>query len=393
MRKHLDDTPPTPAKPSATMGPTIPRAIVASVTPAALSPATVRRHFDDLRGAGVALLVAGNACHAPDTLLRRGYGPRYLLELFGARYFLSDVRQNPDLRFFVAYVMPPMTRRRALYARIFYKDVSLIWRSASHVIRSEHENWVGKGDVTVVIEDGYETITSAEETTDLPLELQTALESLSRKTTPRRKDHIAVEMVLRNAPDTRIRPYRDFSAPRARAMGNPRNRIHGGRRIAWFEHPGDPHSLRFARGFAPDFDEGVLESTRSDSSLYGGDLRRYRIVSVNRQVQYMFFAAPRQVWIIPPQATTTEIMSFGVRTVGVAIDDDLCVPGYEYHYLDDCVSPPVLVSQIPAGYVGAPSVVDPSRADASAWLNELPVVQAFRRTVLGAKGNPKQARK
>ena len=388
MGKHLSNTSPMLATPTArpfTAGPTIPRAIVASVTPAQLSPAAVRRLFDKLRAAGVGLLVAGNARHAPDTLLRRGYGPRYLLELFGTRYFLSDVRQNPDLRFFVAYVMPPATRRRALYARIFYKDVSLIWRSASHVIRSEHENWVGKGDVTVVIENGYETVTSAEETTDLPLELQTALETLSRLTTPRRKDHIAVEMVLRNGPDTRIRPYRDFSTPRALAMANPRNRIHDGRRIAWFERPGDPHSLRFARGFAPDLDHGVLECTRSDSSLYGGDLRRFRIVSVNRQVQYMFFAAPRQVWIIPPQATTTEIMSFGVRTVGVAVDDDLCVPGYEYHYLDDSVSPPALVSQIPAGYVGAPSEVDPSRADASAWLNELPIVQSFRDKVLGRK--------
>lgn len=385
MQKHPGDSPPMPAKRAAAVGPVIPRTIINSVSPSALSPPAVRRLFDSLRAAGVALLVSGTARHAPDTLLTRGYGPRYLLELFGTRYFLSDIRQNPDLRFFVAYVMPPTTQRRTLYARIFYKDVSLIWRSASHVIRSEYENWVGKGDVTTVIEDGYETITSAEETTDLPLELQTALESLSRHRTPRRRDHIAVEMVLRNAPDTRIRPYRDFSAPRARAMGNPRNRIYGGRPIAWFKHKGDPHSLCFARGFEPDFDKGLLEWSRSDSSLYGGDLRRYRIVSANRQVQYMFFAAPHQVWIIPPQATTTEIMSFGVRTVGVAIDDDLCVPGFEYHYLDDSESPPVLVSQIPAGYVGAASRVDPSRADACAWLDELPVVQAFRRQILGKK--------
>ena len=385
MHTHLGKTSATPAQRPATIGALIPRAIIASVTPVALSPAAVRRLFDDLRAAGVALVVAGNARQTPDTLLRRGYAPRYLLELFGTRYFLSDIRQNPDLRFFVAYVMPPTTRHRALYARIFYKDVSLIWRSASHVVRSEHENWIGKGDVTVVVEDGYETVTSAEETTDLPLELQTALEGLSRCRTLRRKDHLAVEMVLRNGPDTRIRPYRDFSAPRARAVANPRNRIYGGRRIAWFEHKGDPHSLRFAGGFEPDFENGVLEWSNSDSSLYGGDLRRYRIVSVNREVQYMFFAAPHQVWIIPPQATTTEIMSFGVRTVGVAIDDDLCVPGYEYHYLDHSVSPPALVSQIPDGYVGAASAVDPSRADACAWLDELPVVQAFRDKVLGAR--------
>jgi hypothetical protein len=363
----------------------IPCAIVASVVPLALSAAAVRRSFDDLRAAGVPLVVAGTARATPDTLLARGYGPRHGLELFGTRYFLSDLRRNPELSFFVAYVMPPAKPRHRLYARIFYKDVSLIWRSASHVVRSEYENWVGKGDVTVVIEDGYETVTSAEETTDLPLELQTALETVSRQTTRRRSDHTAIEMVLRNGPDTRIRPYRDFSAPRARAMSNPRNRIHAGRPIAWFTRHGDPHSLRFAPGYAPDFDHGVLECSRSDSSLYGGEVQRYRIVSVNRQVQYLFCAAAQQVWIIPPQATTTEIMSFGVRTVGVAIDDDLCVPGYEYHYVDNSVSPPALVSQIPAGYVGAVSQVDPSRADASPWLNELPVVQAFRRKVLAAQ--------
>ena len=366
------------------MHPRIPRAIVASVSPAALSPAAVRRAFDALLASGVTLAVAGTARHSPETLLTRGYGPRHELELFGTRYFLSAPRQNPDLRFFVAFVMPPAAtpRRARLHACIFYKDVSLIWRSASHVIRSEYENWVGKGDVTVVVEDGYETVYSAEETTDLPLEIQFALDDLNRHYERVKTDHTAVEMVLRNAPDARIRPYRDFSEPRARAASNPRNRIHGGKSIAWFTRKGQPHTLRFAKGYAPDFAQGLLETRASASSLYGGDLMRYRILSHNREVQYLFFANPRQVWIIPPQATTTEIMSYGVRTVGVVADEDLCVPGYEYHYLDESVSPPEMVSQIPAGYVGAPSAVDPSRADASPWLNALPVVQEFRRQIL-----------
>lgn len=364
------------------MHPRIPRAIVASVMPAQLSPPAVRRAFDALLSSGVTLSVAGSARAAPLSLLRSGYGPRHLLELFGTRYFLSAPRQNPDLRFFVAYVMPPAQRKPRLFARIFYKDVSLIWRSASHVVRSESENWVGKGDVTVVVEDGYETIHSAEETTDLPLELQTAFEILNRDYARVRSDDVAVERVLRNGPDSRIRPYQDFSGPRARAAANPRNRIHGGKPIAWFKNKGDPASLRFAPGFEPDFDHGVLEHSALASSLYGGNLARYRIVSRNREVQYMFFASPTQVWIIPPQATTTEIMSYGVRTVGVIADDDLCVPGYEYHYLDESVSPPEMVSQIPAGYVGAASAVDPCRADASPWLNELPVIKEFRRKVL-----------
>ena len=113
-----------------------------------------------------------------------------------------------------------------------------------------------------------------------------------------------------------------------------------------------------------------------ESSLYGGPVRRFRILSRNRLVQYLFMAGPRHVWIIPPQATTTELSSFGVRTIDVAIDDDLCVPGWEYHGgADD-------LDQIPRGYAGERNPRDPSRADASPWLDRLPVIRAFRRAVL-----------
>lgn len=351
--------------------------------PAPLTPRAVRQAFAALRAAGATLAVAGSARDAPEALLAAGYAPRHLVELFGTRFFLSNLRQNPDLRFFVAWVMPPAPPRRAkLHARILYKDVSLVWRSASHVVRSANENWVGKGDVTHVVEDGYVTESSAEETTDLPLELQDALETLCRASAGAVRDRRAVELVLRNGPDDRIRPYADFSAPRRRAMANPANLVNGGRPVAWFTRAGDPRSLEFEPGFAPDFRRGVLETSRSESTLYGGELRRFRVLSANREIQYLFMAAPRQAWLIPPQATTTELSSFGVRTVDVLAHEDLCVPGYEYHYLDESVDPPVFVSQIPAGFAGAPSAVDPSRADASAWLEALPVIREFRRKLL-----------
>ena len=98
-------------------------------------------------------------------------------------------------------------------------------------------------------------------------------------------------------------------------------------------------------------------------------------------MQYLFFASPLHVWLANPQATTTELSSYGVRTIDVAVDDDLCVPGMEYHYLES-EDPPVFVSQIPEGFAGEPSPIDPWRADASAWLDRLPVVRAFRRQVL-----------
>jgi hypothetical protein len=107
-------------------------------------------------------------------------------------------------------------------------------------------------------------------------------------------------------------------------------------------------------------------------------------VSRNRVIQYLFMASPRQVWIVPPQTTALRITSYGVRAIDVPADEDLCVPGYEYHFLDDSEDPPVFVSQIPTGYAGKPSAIDPDRADASPWIERLPVVKRFRRVVLAA---------
>ena len=189
-------------------------------------------------------------------------------------------------------------------------------------------------------------------------------------------------LILRKAPDDRIEPYEDFAAPRRRARADPRNRIHGGRPVARFTRADDPTSLRFAKGFEPDFGRGVLEMSRSGSGFYGGAIRKFRILSRNRRIQYQFVAAPRHAWIIPPQALTTEITSYGVRSIDVHAAEDLCVPGYEYHFVDDAAHPPQLHSQIPEGFAGEPSDLDPARVDASAWIERLPVIQSFRRRVL-----------
>ena len=127
-----------------------------------------------------------------------------------------------------------------------------------------------------------------------------------------------------------------------------------------------------------------FETSPLTSRLYGGAITCYRILSKNRRVQYQFMAAPRHVWIIPPQALTTELSSYGVRTIDVRADDDLFMPGYEYHFVDDEQDPPVFYSQIPEGFAGPASEHDDARADASPWLDRLPVVEAFREQVLGA---------
>src|SRR5262249_30199594 len=97
--------------------------------------------------------------------------PRHAVRLFDTTFYLTDVRENADIRFFVAYVA---NDRDEIFPRLFYKDVSLVWRVATHFVRSARENWIGKGDVKVVVEGGHELLASAESTTDLPLEIQTA---------------------------------------------------------------------------------------------------------------------------------------------------------------------------------------------------------------------------
>jgi len=346
----------------------------------------VEREFRALLADGARIVCAGEAKSDPAVLLARGYTPKHKLRLFDTTFYLSHLHMDVNARFFIAFVLPGGDRarspkRRVFFARIFYKDASLIWRSASHYVRSESENWIGKGDLKWVIENGERGLYTAEETTNLPLEIQAALDALTRTVPKPKRDERAMALVLRRAPDRRVAPYADFTAARRKAAADRRNLIHGGKRVAWFARPHDPESLRFARGFEPDFANGLLESYVLGSRLYGGELRKFRVLSTNRKIQYQFVAAPRHVWIVPPQALTTELSSFGVRTIDVSTDDDLFVPAFEYHYMDDTEDPPRLYSQIPHGFAGAISEVDPARADASPWLERLPVLREFRKAI------------
>jgi hypothetical protein len=369
----------------------IPRRIVPSVEPARLSPRQVGRAFHRLVEGGARVRVAGEARHDPSRLLCAGYTPKYTIELFDTTFYLTNVRQNPELRFFVAYVVQERlaTGKPEIFPRIFYKDASLVWRSGSHYVYSDEGFWIGKGDVSTRMEDGEEVESSEEATTDLPLELQTALETLNRKPRSVRLDETAIGLVLRRAPHDRILPYRDFLEPRKRAAADRRNLVNGGKSIAHFTRKHDPTSLKIVAGFEPDFHKGILEVNRLTSALYGGALKRFRILSRNRTVQYMFFAGPRHDWIVPPQATTTELSSYGVRTVDVVADEDLFLPGYEYHYLDDGEH----FSQIPPGFAGEVNHRDDARADAAPWLDQLPVIREFRRKVLGRQSTRQASRR
>lgn len=356
-------------------------AVVTGVRAVEGSPRATRRRFERLLEEGAELRAAGSARRRPRTVLER-FPPREELALFDASVFLSSFRHDEAIDFFVAYVglRDERGRVRRFHPRIFYKDVSLVWRAASHVCFQDGDAWIGKGDVKWERRADGEYEVSAEETTNLPYELQAALDLASRRGGPRR-DGEAVRMVLRAGPPDRVRAYADFTGPRERARAA--WRVNGGRPVARFVRRHDPTSLRFARGYEPDFRGGVLEVDLSGSRVYGGEVRKFRIASTNDLVQYQFVSTPTHVWVNPPQTFTTELTTYCTRPHEVLADDDAFVPGYEYHFADDPTDPFEHHSQIPPGYAGAPSPDDTHRADASAWIEELPVIREFRRAVLG----------
>ena len=347
--------------------------IVKKLAPVERSPRQVKTHFESLLDSGARLQVAGGARKHPEQIVD-AYPPVHELRLFEATYYLTGQLFDDALGFLVGYVVLDEAsgkRVRTIFPRVFYKDSSLMWRVASHFVHDEDEYWIGKGDTRTEHADGEEYLVSVEHTTDLPFELQFAFDEVSRRRKRKRDDH-AIERIVREAPSGRVEPYADFISPRRAAAA--RFAIHGDRPIARFRKEGDPHSLVFAAGFDPDFKNGLLEQNATESKFFGGELRKFRILSKNRQVQHLFFASPTHCWLTHPQALSTSLTSYGVRDIDVQAHDDLSIPGFEYHEEDR--------SQIPEGYAGEPHPLDPHRSDASAWLNELPVLREFRASLL-----------
>jgi len=342
------------------------------------SPRQVGENFRSLLDSGYSLRADGQAKPDPGSLLRTGYTPKYEIELFGTRFFLCNQRDAEGLKVMPGYVLPAAASRRAkptIYARAFYKDSSLVWRTATHYINTPEMGWIGKGAVRLQVKRGAREWYSAEETTDLPLEMQAAMDDASQRGRSKRNDNRILSLVLRNAPSGRIWPYRDFEAPRERAMKSRINRINNNRSIAWFTNDDDPRSLQIEPGFEPDFN-ALIDVSTSRSSMYGGEIKKYRFASGNWRIQYLFVAGPHHVWLVNPQAFTVELSSYGLRTVDVVADEDLCIPGYEFF---DNAGTGEVDDQIPPGFAGPVCPVDPDRADASPWNERLPVVQSFRR--------------
>jgi len=358
----------------------IPTKTVTNVVAEDKTSRQVGEQFRRLLDSGYGLRADGQAKADPGILLRIGYTPKYEIELFDTRFFLCNQRDADGLKVLPAYVLPARQWRRGkptIYARVFYKDSSLVWRSASHYINTPDERWLGKGAVRLREKGGTRDWFSAEETTNLPFEMQAALDDVSQRGPRKQNDHRILLQVLRNAPPDRVWPYQDFEAPRARAMSVRANRINNDRSIAWFTDDDDPRSLQIEPGFEPDF-TAVIDVSASRSSMYGGEIRKYRIASMNQQIQYLFVVGPHHVWLVNPQAFTVELSSYGLRTVDVVADEDLGIPGYEFF---DNAGTGEIDGQIPPEFAGPACPVDPDRADASPWNERLPIVRAFRRSM------------
>ena len=362
----------------------IPTQIIPSVKRHDLSPLKTLAQFKQLIQQGARLKIAGAARKNPSSLAESRLQPKHRIDLFDSKIYLSNIQQIPELRFFVAYVVQNNRRGKPeVFPRIFYKDLSLAWRSASHFSRNDEGIWIGKGDVREEFENGQEFLTSIESTTDLPLEMMIALDELARKIKRPRGSEFTLDLILRKSSVNRVEPYSDFTSPRRLAAFDKSNLINRGKSVARFKRPNDPTSLKFASGFEPDFSDGIVEKSTSHSKLYHGQLERFRILSTNRKIQYLFISGPKHTWIIPPQATTTELSSYCVRTVDVVADDDLFIPGYEYHHFEETeLGEMELFSQIPPGFAGDICEADDAKADASPWLDKIPVIKEFRRRVL-----------
>ena len=111
----------------------IPTRIVPSPRCSDRTPQQIERAFRNLLDSGVALCPTGKTRSRPSRLLSLGYAPKNAIELFDTTFYLTDVRQNFYVRFFVAYIVQPDSRGvlKSAHPRLFYKDAALNWRSAS----------------------------------------------------------------------------------------------------------------------------------------------------------------------------------------------------------------------------------------------------------------------
>ncbi|MCX5701739.1 MAG: methyltransferase domain-containing protein, partial [Candidatus Omnitrophica bacterium] len=311
----------------------------------------------------VSIQVDGRKVTSGADLLQNGFVPQYKISLNGMDYYLSKpyTSQRNGRPYFIGFLhrINPETGVEEIFARTIYKSNSQnIWRIAS----SEGPGgWIGKG-----LED--------EMTTNAPLEIQSSLEKLCL-------DNGKLEIKEGFYDDLEKRA--DFKSPEEfnHTILLHGEELNGGISIGSFAETGNPESYRFQNGFEPDFNNGVIEEFNTYSPIYG-DVESYRMLSNNKQVQFVFNVdRENRVWIGAVQSVTPRFTRFGVRAdridigamemeniEGVNRPVDILMPASEYD------------TQIPKGYIGNHKA--DRYYDASPFIDKIPVIKEFRQKVL-----------
>ncbi len=123
----------------------IPIAIIPSVKRFDLEPHQVDREFGKLLSSGARLRVAGLARQNPERLFAAGLRPKHKFCIFDTILYLTNVRQIPELRFYVGYVVQPTAGRRtkdSIPANLLQRPVPrLAFRVALYPFQRRNLDW------------------------------------------------------------------------------------------------------------------------------------------------------------------------------------------------------------------------------------------------------------
>ena len=271
-----------------------------------------------------------------DPELLRAFAPKHEIVWNGRVFYLStpyiaSLGASPAVVVYVS-VRDRHTGRPTMAAWLVQKELArnvwqIIWR---------------------VVQEGIERRPA----TDAPLELAAAFEALYQQENRR-------VIIARNG-------YAGLLIDQA-AWLEPMSAIS----IDTFTRRGDPRSFVFRTGYEPDLVSGVRERFVSSSPRLHRHVRSFRVLSANREVQYLMHVAgidgqPR-AWIGAVQSTTFTMTPAGLRSVAVAVEADFTLPASAYYRL------------IPAGYRGAQVEEGAPYFDASSFTNALPDMAGVRR--------------
>ena len=255
-------------------------AILPGVQPDPRDPRALATEFRAALADGVRLRPSGEAKQDPtpaaNSPLRGALSHR---PLPGSN--LSDrvpLRRQPEFHGRVRRTVGVLrSRRRVRTTRgSSTKDSSLVWRVATHFVRSEDDNWIGKGDTKwelirrrrVLVQRGGDREPAFSRCRKRSTSLAGAARSHGGITTRSRSSCSAATEIASN-------PFAEFVTPRRRAAE--RYRIHGGKPIARFHSQGRSQHAALREGLRTGLPtRGWWTQSSSHSKLYGGPVTKFR---------------------------------------------------------------------------------------------------------------------